>query len=99
MTVMTMMADGVDTMRSPEMIRIASCFTMFGDFEKAFDTFLEDVRLNELTETHGLKVKDKHTIVEPWPLRITEKSTTEEFEIRCASSRTGCERYMEFERI
>ncbi|MCJ1422110.1 Serine active site containing protein 1 [Xylographa parallela] len=50
MTFMTMIADGMDTMSSPEMIRISSCYTMFGDFEKAFDTFLKDVRLNKLTE-------------------------------------------------
>jgi hypothetical protein len=99
MTVMTMMADGMDTMSSPEMIRISSCYTMFGNLEKAFDIFLKEVRLHELTKKHGLKIKNKHTIVEPWPLRITEKTTKEEFEIRCADTHTGCERYMELERI
>jgi hypothetical protein len=99
MSIMTMMADGKSGMSSPEMIRISSCYTMFGDFDKAFGIFLKDVRLHKLMEKHGLKIKDKHTIVEPWPLRVTEKTTKEEFEIRCASTHTGCERYMEFERI
>jgi hypothetical protein len=97
-TVMTIMADGMNRMSSPEMIRIASCYTMFGDFDKAFDIFLKEVRLHKLMEKHGMKVKEKHTVVEPWPLRITEKTTKEEFEIRCANTHTGCERYLEFER-
>ena len=99
MSIMTMMADGKSGMSSPEMIRISSCYTMFGDFDKAFGIFLKDVRLRKLMKKHGLKIKDKHTIIEPWPLRVTEKTTKEEFEIRCASTHTGCERYMEFERI
>jgi hypothetical protein len=43
MTLMTMMAGGASVMSSPEMIRISLYYTMFGDFEKAFGTFLNDV--------------------------------------------------------
>lgn len=99
MTLMNTMAGGASVMRSPEMIRISSCYTMFGDYEKAFGTFLKHVRMHKLTEKYGLKIKEKHSIVEPWPLRVTEKTTKEEFEIRCANTHTGCERYMELERV
>ena len=97
MTMMTMMADGTSAMSSPEMIRISSCYTMFGDFEKAFGSFLEEVQMHKLMKKCGMKIRKKHFIIEPWPLRVTEK-TTEEFEIRCATTHTGSERYMEFER-
>jgi len=99
MTRMTMLAGGTSAMSSPEMIRISSCYTMFGDFEKAFGTFLKDVRMHQQMKKYGMKIKEKHSIVEPWPLRVTEKTTKEEFEERCATTHTGCERYMEFERI
>jgi hypothetical protein len=46
-----------------------------------------------------MKVKEKHTIVEPWPLRVTEKTTKEEFEMIRATTHTGHERYMEFEKL
>lgn len=99
MTVMSIMADGTSAMSSPETIRISSCYTMFGDFEKAFGTFLKDVWMHKLTKKYGVKIKEKHSVVESWPLRVTEKTTKEEFEIRCATTHTGCERYMEFERV
>lgn len=99
MTVMSMMAGGTSAMSSPEMIRISSCYTMFGDFEKAFGTFLKDVWMHKLTKKYGVKIKEKHSIVESWPLRVTEKTTKEKFEILCATTHTGCERYMEFERV
>lgn len=67
MTLMTMMAGGVSAMSSLEMIRISSCYTMFGDFEKAFGTFLKDVQIHKLTKKYGMKIKEKHSIIEPWP--------------------------------
>ena len=45
MTLMTMKAGGPSAMSSLEMIRISSCYTMFGDFDKAFGTFLTDVQM------------------------------------------------------
>ncbi len=99
MTLMTMRVGGTSAMKSPEMIRISSCYTMFGDFEKTFGIFLKDVRMHKLAEKYGLKIKEKHSIVEPWPLRVTEETSREEFEVRCASTHAGCERYVEFERV
>jgi hypothetical protein len=99
MTLMTMMADGASAISSPEMIRISSCYTMFDDFEKAFGTFLSDVQMHKLTKKYRIKIKEEHSIIEPWPLRVTEKTTKKEFEIRYATTHTGCEQYMEFERV
>jgi len=99
MTLKTMMAGGASAMSSLEMIRVSSCYTMFGDFEKAFGTFLKDVQMHKLTKKYGVKTKEKHYIIEPWSLRVTEETMKEEFEIRCATLHMGCERYMEFERV
>ncbi|KAH6612355.1 hypothetical protein C7974DRAFT_466782 [Boeremia exigua] len=95
--IMSMMVG--DAMSSPEMIRISSCYTMFGDLEKAFGVYMEETQMYRFMQKHGMKIKRKDSIVEPWPLRITEETTLEEFAIRCATSHTGCERYMEFERL
>ena len=99
MIIMRIMADSTSAMSSLEIIRISSCYTIFGDFEKAFGTFLKDVWMHKLTKKYGVKIKEKHSIVESWPLRVTEKTTKEEFEIRYATIHTGCERYVEFERV
>lgn len=102
MTPMTMMAlmGGEQAMVSnPEWIRVSSCYTMFGDFDKAFKTSLKDVRMDRVAKAFGMVAKKKHTIVDPWPLRITEKNTQEDFDLLCGSNHTGAERYMEIERI
>jgi hypothetical protein len=93
------MSDGKSGMSSREMIRVSLCYTMFNGFVRAFGIFLKDVQLHKLMEKHGLTTKDKHTVVELLPLTVTEKTTKEAFEIRCASTHTGCKRCMEFERI
>ena len=98
-TIMSMMRRGIDAIESSEMIRVSSCYTMFGDFDKAFGIFLKETSMHALTNKFGMRIKQKNAIVEPWPLRITMETTKEEFEIRCATSHTGCERYMELERI
>jgi hypothetical protein len=99
MTLITMMAGGATAMSSLEMTRISSCYTMFGDFEKAFRTFLKDVQMHKLTKKYGMKIKEKHSITEPWPFRVTEQTTQEQFDVLCATLYLGSERYMEFERV
>jgi hypothetical protein len=86
-------------MSSPELIRMSSCYTMFGDFDKAFSIFLKDIGMDKIARQCGMIAKKTHTIVKPWPLRITEQSTQDDFDILCGTSHTGAERYMEFERI
>lgn len=50
----------------------------------------------------GLAVKDRHTIVEEWPLRLklrpNQVGAQEEFEILASSAHTGAERYVEWKR-
>ena len=93
------MARGVSAISSLEMIRISSCYMIFGDFVKALGTFLKDVQIYKLTKKYRMNINEKHSIIEPWQLRVTEKTTKEEFDIRCATTHTGYERYMEVERV
>jgi hypothetical protein len=98
-TPMSLLSMQSGAMNSPEMIRISSCYTMFGDFDKAFGTFLKEVQMNKLTKKYGMKMREKHVLVKPWPLRITEETTEDEFARRCATTHVGSERYVEFEKI
>lgn len=82
-----------------DMIRIGSCCGSFGDFDSVFQGFLKGVHLNKLAKTSGFKGKDKHTIIEPWPFRVTRETTKEEFDILDSGRYMGSARYMEFERL
>ena len=55
--------------------------------------------MHKLIKKYGVKIKEKHSIVKSWPLQVIEKTTKEEFEIRCATTYTGCKQYIEFERV
>jgi hypothetical protein len=48
---------------------------------------------------YGIRIKENNSNIEPWPLRITETTTKEMFEISCASMHRGRERYLEFEKL
>ncbi|OAL42700.1 hypothetical protein IQ07DRAFT_525646 [Pyrenochaeta sp. DS3sAY3a] len=97
-SLMPMTAGSMHAMNTPEMIRISSCYTMFGDLDKAFRKFMEDVHMQSLIEKYGMKIIEQHAVVEPWPLRVTGSTSKEQFDIRCGSSHTGFERYVELER-
>ncbi|KAH8681939.1 hypothetical protein BX600DRAFT_429841 [Xylariales sp. PMI_506] len=99
MTFLKMSVDPTTTMSTPDMIRISSTYTMFGDFDAAFAAFSKAVQLDRTSEKNGVKVRKKHSIIDPWPLRVTESTTKQEFDILCASTHTGSERYVEFERM
>ncbi|KAF2122081.1 hypothetical protein BDV96DRAFT_137041 [Lophiotrema nucula] len=83
---------------NPEIARFVQIKTMLGDFEAGFASFLAEVGMDMLAASHGTIVKKTHSIVEPWPYRITAHSTQQQFEERLAGSLTGQERYMEFEK-
>ena len=50
----------------------------------------------------GMAIKEKHTIVDKWPMRLKLKSgqpgAQEEFDIAQSSEHSGSERYMEWKR-
>jgi acyl-ACP thioesterase len=63
---------------------------MFSDFEKIFSTFSKKVRIYKLTKIYNIKIKEKYSIIKPWPLRVIEKTIKEEFKIRYTSIYIEC---------
>jgi hypothetical protein len=84
-------------MYHPHMIMCMQNLGMFNDWNKLFDQFVEIMNIRESAKAKGLKVKENHTIVRPWPTHIRSTSTKQEFDVLRASGRTGHERYMEIE--
>ena len=83
----------------PEMIRRVGCFNLLTDYTGLFDIFLEAESVVEAARTCGLKIKDKHTIVQPWPFRVGMRTTKKEFDILAAAGTDGFEQYMEVEKL
>lgn len=84
--------------QDPDFILRHCAQEMLKDWGMWFDEFLKSSQLIDYAKLVGLKVKSKHTIVEPWPCQITAQTTKKEFDVLLASGLTGHERYMEFER-
>jgi hypothetical protein len=92
---------------TPEVVLLTDVMTCWDDFDVSFARFLENadpesekpVSLKELAIRHGLRIKDKHSIVSPWPYRASEKMTREEFHVLLAESTCGEERYVEVHRV
>ena len=99
MSLMGMMTGSAGAMADPDMIRIMSYYTMFGDFDKVFGTFLQQVRMSALMKKYGVKIRETNLLSEPWPMQVTEKTTKEEFLRLSASDHLGSEHYVEFERL
>ncbi|KAF1928848.1 uncharacterized protein M421DRAFT_61946 [Didymella exigua CBS 183.55] len=83
----------------PDLIRRTSCLDALTDYSGVFETFLRDELIAEGARANGLKIKDKHTIVEPWPYKVGMRATKKEFDILVAGSTSGYERYMEVEKL
>lgn len=82
---------------SPEFVKFMTAQVLFRDFDELFDRFIQDDCLGEISDATNLKIKSKHTIVQPWPLRIKENATQYEFDVLLASGHIGSERYVEWE--
>lgn len=91
-------------MTSPDFTLVTDSLNLCGDFDAYFKRFLKSAdphkgtSMYDLARQHGMRIKSKHTIIEPWPYRLTEKTTKEEFKVLLSESTCGHERYMEFER-
>ncbi|KAF2129720.1 hypothetical protein P153DRAFT_430843 [Dothidotthia symphoricarpi CBS 119687] len=87
-----------DLGKHPHFVRRSACYDMFKNWEKYFDLFLYQNSIDMHARSCGLQLKDKHTIVEPWPYKVGPRTTQKEFDILRASSTVGYERYVEFEK-
>ena len=94
----------MEYMTSPDVILVTDALNLFGGFDAYFERFLvkADPKLGtfmyNLARQNGMRIKSKHTIIKPWPYRLTDKMTKEEFKVLLSESTCGHERYMEFEK-
>ena len=83
---------------NPEFMKFMSAGVLFRDFDKLFSRFQRECCLDEISKASGLEMKSKHTIVQPWPMRLKENATQREFDVLLASGHTGSERYVEWKK-
>ncbi|KIW63760.1 hypothetical protein PV04_08738 [Phialophora macrospora] len=83
---------------NPDLLRFMEASSMFHDYEKPFSHFMEQCRFREISASAGLRMKEENSIVEPWPMRLADGASKEEFDVLYASGQVGCERYVEWER-
>jgi hypothetical protein len=74
-----------------------ACYDMFKPWDKYFEMFMDEAKITQFATLYGMAIKKKHTIVQPWPYKIRNRTTKKEFDVLRASSTTGFERYMEFQ--
>jgi hypothetical protein len=97
--IMARIATMPETVRyDPEFLRRTNLLDMFADFDKLFDTYLKDIRMDELTKENRIKTKRQHSLVGKWPYRVTHSTSRRDFELMCTLSVSGWERYVELER-
>ncbi|OTB03265.1 hypothetical protein M426DRAFT_60852 [Hypoxylon sp. CI-4A] len=70
------------------------------DMDEYFDGYMEVHDFVELSKACGLRLKPKHSIIEPWPLKFPggrpTKKAQGDFKALLASLHTGEERYVEW---
>ena len=82
---------------NPDFLNFMEAGTYFGDFDLLFGRYMQRLDLANVAMKAGLKMKRKHTIIQPWPLRLNKNPTQEEFDELNASGHVGHERYVEWE--
>ncbi|QSZ28709.1 hypothetical protein DSL72_003209 [Monilinia vaccinii-corymbosi] len=70
---------------NPAALKCHDALSLFQDFDKPFDKFLKGYHLDQLSLSEGIKMKEKHTLVDKWPLSLRMGATQEEFEMLLAS--------------
>lgn len=96
---MNLTRGGMNTSAHPDLISRTACYDMFKPWDKYFDMFMDEAKITQFATLYGMVIKKKHTIVQPWPYKVRNQTTKKEFDVLRASSTTGFERYMEFQRL
>ncbi|KAL9075400.1 MAG: hypothetical protein Q9157_004045 [Trypethelium eluteriae] len=91
---------GEPSLRNPAFVRIAGDTKLLRDHEKFFNMHMIKQDFSAAAFHAGVKMKQHHTIIEAWPMRLKkeqgETGAKEEFELLRASGHVGCERYVEW---
>lgn len=76
-----------------------AAYKLLVDFDELFARYMERWEFDRAVADARLHTKEKHTIVEKWPLRVKERATKAEFERIFGSDHCGSERYVEWQRL
>ncbi|RAQ98724.1 mynd finger family protein [Stemphylium lycopersici] len=96
---MNLTRSGTNTRAHPDLILRTACYDMFKPWDKYFDMFMDEAKMIQFATLCGMAIKEKHTIVQPWPYKIQNRTTKKEFDVLRAGCTTGFERYMEFQKL
>lgn len=81
-----------------DFMKLMQAQNFFTDNDTLFDRFLEDTELEEFAYGLDIAIKEKHTIVAKWPMRLGSSPTQREFDLANQSGHQGSERYVEWRR-
>lgn len=88
-----------DSKSNAEVLRLTAARSMFRDYDKLFQRYMQQHRFPEISKSAGLEMKHKNSIVQPWPLKLRRNATQHEFDVLHASGHTGVERYVEWRSV
>ena len=87
---------------SAAVIKFGSALEEYRDFDGIFRRYMNTEELQDCGRAAGLKMREQHTIVAPWPLQLNKHARDEEakkkFEEVLAWGFSGTERYVEWVR-
>ncbi|KAK7518256.1 uncharacterized protein IWZ02DRAFT_380899 [Phyllosticta citriasiana] len=87
-----------DSATSADAVKRQMAYDLLQDFDGVFERYKEDCRFDLMAQAAGVKLKSEHTIVSPWPYRLSKNPTKAELEKLLGSGLTGDERYVEWQR-
>ncbi|KAK5627367.1 hypothetical protein RRF57_003082 [Xylaria bambusicola] len=82
-------------------IMAVSAIDLVTDMDKYFDMYMEGHDFSNAASSAGVMMKERHTIIPPWPLRVNggshpTRQDKEDFKLLLGTGHTGHERYMEW---
>ncbi|KAI0111207.1 hypothetical protein GGR51DRAFT_569241 [Nemania sp. FL0031] len=84
----------------PNFVKAICALSLVYDMEMYFDCYMDGHDFKHSASAVGLQMKSSHTIVDPWPWRISGGRPTpkarEEFALLLSSAQTGQERFVEW---
>ncbi|KAF2800286.1 hypothetical protein K505DRAFT_382762 [Melanomma pulvis-pyrius CBS 109.77] len=84
----------------PDVYKFIQCADGLRDWDQSWARFEDELQLPAMVADMGLKMrtKEEHTLVKPWPKRMSKDASQEEFDFMVAKYCTGFERYVELVR-
>ena len=82
----------------PDFLSNMAAQVLCRDNDLPFDRYMDECGFREISRKVRLVLKTTNTIIEKWPMRLTNNATRTEFLVLQASGHTGSERYVEWRR-